>query len=345
MELSSLAEDRFIQYRIRKMLKAPSGLRRNTSVAKLLLLYTNKKSGKVVSAREELLHRFPYLDAPQQVRVAEAILDGSLTDVGTMSKYLMGHWDEMYRSAVEKAWLSSPCNDSLAKLIIRYFPLDYVMEHMSELKEFDCPMLAVRRCQAGEQPKIEDWPLTDYLAIIYNSGRSMEEDDAIYLMKSYLISAANYDTELGRVPDYTRKSGIEHPSMIYLEGARLILYYLGGMGFTKALALFETMDGEICGELIHSGFIESVIREEQTSFEEKVSRIWKAFCETVVGWYDEPELTKIKVKENTDVIPCISYGVDPEVESNSIATSAAYSERNFGDIVNGNDEVEGGTPF
>jgi len=343
MELSSVAEDSFIQYRIRKMLKAPSEPRRNTPVAKLLPLYTNKKSGKVVSAREELLHRFPYLDSNQQVQVAEAFLDGSLTDIETMSKYLMGHWDEMYRSVVEKAWLSYPCNDSLAKLVIRYFPLDYVMEHMPELKEFDCPMLAVRRCQAGEQPRIDDWPLTDYLAIIYNSGMSMIEEDAIHLMKSYLISAANYDTEFGRVPDYTRKSGIEHPSLIYLEGVRLMLYYLGGMGFTKALALFETMDGEICGELINSGFIESVMRKEQTSFEEKVSRIWKAFCETVVGWYDEPELMKMKVKENTDATPCISYG--KEYERNYVTVPDDDSESSFCGVSNDDGEIEEGVPF
>lgn len=306
-ELAIVAEDHFIHYRIKRQLKAKEEKSRNTPFNKLLILYTDKKSGKVIPSRTELFRRFPYLDPSQQKRVVEAFFNGSASDVKMMTSYLMGHWDDMYLGTVEKAWLDDTSDENLAKIIIRYHRLDFVLSHIFELEAFSGPMLAVRRCQAGNPPRIEDWPLTDYLAIIYNSGMAIREDEATYLMSSYLVSAALYDIESGRVPDFTRKSDIEHPSLIFLEGARLMVYYLGRMGLTQSLSTFEEMDNRICS-LLGEGQMKSILAEDNTSDEEKIIAVWRMFCETAVALYDDPDLRPMKVKVNSDAMPCIVFG-------------------------------------
>ena len=306
-ELALVAEDQFIRYRVKRQLAAPEGLSRNTPFNKLLTLYTNKMSGKVIPSRNELFRRFAYLDPSQQKWVVEAFLNGSASDAKKMATYLMGHWDDMFLDLVERAWLDDISDESLAKLVIRYHRLDFVMSHIHELEAFNGPMLAVRRCQAGNPPRIEDWPLTDYLAIIYNSGMAIREDEATYLMSSYLVSAALYDIESGRVPDYTRKSDIEHPSLIFLEGTRLMVYYLGCMGLTHSLSTFEEMDNRICS-LLGERQMAEILADDNTTDEDKIIAVWRKFCETAVALYDDSDLRPMKVKVNSDAMPCIVFG-------------------------------------
>lgn len=306
-ELALISKDQFIRYRAKRQLAATVGKIRNTPMDTLLPLYTNKKSGKVVSSRVELFRRFPSLDPDQQKCVAKAFFESSASDARKMATYLMGHWDDMFLDIIETAWLDGASDESLAKLVIRYHRLDFVMSHIHELEAFNGPMLAVRRCQAGMPPKIDDWPLTDYLAIIYNSGMAIEEDEAAYLMSSYLVSAALYDIESGRVPDYTRKSDIEHPSLIFLEGVRLMVYYLGCMGLTHSLSTFEEMDNKLCSEL-GNGQMKSILAEDNTSDEDKIIAVWRIFCEKAVALYDNPDLRPMKVKMNSDATPCIVFG-------------------------------------
>lgn len=306
-ELALISEDQFIRYRVKRQLAVPEGLSRNTPFNKLLTLYTNKMSGKVIPSRNELFRRLPYLDPSQQKRVVEAFLNGSASDAKKMATYLMGHWDDMFLDLVERAWLDDISDENLAKLIIRYHRLDFVMSHIHELEAFNGPMLAVRRCQAGIPPRIEDWPLTDYLAIVYNSGMAIREDEAIYLMSSYLVSAALYDIESGRVPDYTRKSDIEHPSLIFLEGARLMVYYLGCMGLTHSLSAFEEINNRLCSKL-GDGRMQEILSDAKTSAEDKIIAVWRLFCETVVAFYDDSDLRPMRVKANSDATPCIVFG-------------------------------------
>lgn len=306
-ELALVTEDQFIRYRAKRQLAATVGKIRNTPMDTLLPLYTNKKSGKVVSSRVELFRRFPSLDPDQQKCVAKAFFESSASDARKMATYLMGHWDDMFLDIIETAWLDDTSDENLAKLIIRYHRLDFVLSHISELEAFNGPMLAVRRCQAGNPPRIEDWPLTDYMAIIYNSGMAIREDEATYLMSSYLVSAALYDIESGRVPDFTRKSDIEHPSLIFLEGARLMVYYLGRMGLTQSLSTFEEMDNKICS-LLGEGQMAEILADDNTSDEDKIIAVWRMFCETAVALYDDSDLRPMKVKMNSDATPCIVFG-------------------------------------
>ena len=335
-ELALVAEDHFIQYRIKRLLKAKDRKSQNTPFNKLLILYTDKKSGKVIPSRDELFRRFPYLDPSQQKRVVEAFFNGSASDVRIMSSYLMGHWDDMYLDTVEKAWLNDTSDENLAKLVIRYHRLDFVMTNISELEAFNGPMLAVRRSEAVEPPRIEDWPLTDYFAILYNSGRTIAEDEAIYLMKSYLVSAAATDLDSGRVPDYTRKSDIEHPSLIFLEGARLMVYYLGRMGFTQALSCFEQMDNRLCPTQ-GDGRMQEILSDDKKSVEEKIISVWRCFCETAIALYDNPDLRPMKIKMNSDATPCIVLGgvQFPGYESEPNALSSDFSAESEDTLVDG----------
>ena len=320
-ELAMVVEDDFIRYRIRKMLGTPGKSQRNNPVGKLLRLYQDKKSGKVTTSRDELFRRFPYLDTSWQKRIVEAFFNGSESDIEKMSRYLIRNWDEMHAVTVKTAWSGNRENAFLSTLVIRYMDLAFVMEHIEELKVYGGPVLASRLCQVGEMPKVEDWPLPDYLAILYKAGRSVEEKEAIGLMMAYLVSAAYKDLEVGRVPDYTIKSDIKHPSLIYLEGVRLVVYSLGRMGLVQALSEFEAIDDDVCTAL-NREVMQQVLSEESISREEKITAIWKEFCTRVVSSYSKPGQMPVMVKHNTDLLPCINHGtvqlLEPELDTNDI---------------------------
>ena len=107
-KLLGVAESDFIRYRIRTMLKAAARPKKNTPVKTLLELYTDKRSGKVMSSRDELFRRFPYLDPRQQVQVADAFFAGSDSDSDKMAGYLLRNWADHFTDLVARRWQLCP---------------------------------------------------------------------------------------------------------------------------------------------------------------------------------------------------------------------------------------------
>ena len=157
--------------------------KRNTPVATLIKNYVNKKSGKVAESRKEIQRRFEYLDWKDQKKILVASLDSCKSDRQWAYSKLYNNWDKSFEAKVKKLWdeLHEPM---CAWSIIRFFPISYVKENMASFTgERDFYYISLR---LAEDPNyiIDKSKLrtVDYLAVLYYSGRTLSDDDAIDML-------------------------------------------------------------------------------------------------------------------------------------------------------------------
>ena len=153
--------------------------KRNTPIVTLIRNYVNKKSGKVSESRGEIKWRFDYLDWKDQKQILTAFLDSCMSDREWAYSKLLDNWDETFEPKVKELWENYheyKCSWS----VIRYFPLEYIKEHTDEFRnERDYYFISLRLAKdmgyAIDRTRLSD---TDYLALLYHSGRDISDEDA-----------------------------------------------------------------------------------------------------------------------------------------------------------------------
>lgn len=157
--------------------------KRNTPIATLIKNYINKKSGKVAESRKEIQRRFEYLDWKDQKKILEASLDSCKSDRQWAYSKLYNHWDKSFEAKVKKLWdeLHEPM---CAWPIIRFFPISYVKENMASFTgERDFYFISLRLAEDPDYVIDRSRLRTvDYLAVLYYSGRTLSEDEAIDML-------------------------------------------------------------------------------------------------------------------------------------------------------------------
>jgi len=153
--------------------------KRNTPIATLIRNYLNKKSGKVSESRDEIKLRFDYLDWKDQKKILIAFLDSCMSDREWAYSKLLDNWDKTLEPKVKELWEKYheyKCSWS----VIRYFPLAYISEHIDSFTDsrdyyFISLRFAMDKNYAIDRTKLSN---TDYLALLYHSGRNISDDDA-----------------------------------------------------------------------------------------------------------------------------------------------------------------------
>jgi hypothetical protein len=153
--------------------------KRNTPVATLIKNYVNKKSGKVAESRNEIQRRFVHLDWKDQKKILLAFLDACKTDRNWAFTQLTKYWDKSFELKVKALWEESH-EPLCARSIIRFFPISYVKENMHWfIDKRDYYFICLRFV---EDPKYvidkSRLSLTDYLSVLYHSGRSLSLEKA-----------------------------------------------------------------------------------------------------------------------------------------------------------------------
>lgn len=153
--------------------------KRNTPIATLIRNYVNKKSGKVSESRGEIKWRFDYLDWNDQKKILIEFLDSCMSDREWAYSKLLDNWDKTFEPKVKELWEKYheyKCSWS----VIRYFPLEYIREHIDSFTDsrdyyFISLRLAMDKNYIIDRSKLSN---TDYLALLYHSGRNISDDDA-----------------------------------------------------------------------------------------------------------------------------------------------------------------------
>ena len=214
--------------------------KRNTPVCTLIRNYVDKKSGKVSVSREELKWRFNYLDWKDQKKILAAFLDSCLSDREWAYSKALDYWDDSFLPKVRELWETYHeyrCSWS----VIRYFPLDYVREHIAEFTEerdyyFICLRLAKDKDYVIDRAKLSD---TDYLALVYHTQRSLSDDDArdtLFRIVHDCCLESSFMPRLERVGE-GRYRNVVTPANYHK--VRLAIYYLLRLEKDEAVQQFE----------------------------------------------------------------------------------------------------------
>lgn len=218
---------------------------RNTPIATLIKNYINKRSGKVSKSRREIQWRFRALDWKDQKKILSAFLEAGKEDRHWAYKVILDYWDGSFEAKIKELWERH--HEQRCKwVVIRYLSLDYIRQNMDEFTEerdyyFACLRLAKDKYFVIEREKLS---YTDYLAVMYHTGRTIGEQEAqdiIYeIVHNYCVKGIeDYEVRFPR-GEYDFLACPE-----YLHDVRLAIYYLEKADCCKPVLEFEAWNDKV----------------------------------------------------------------------------------------------------
>ena len=157
--------------------------KRNTPIATLIKNYINKKSGKVSDSRNEIQRRFDYLDWKDQKKIVLAFLESGKTDRQWAYSKALDYWDKSFEPKIKELW-EQLHEEKCSWVVIRHFSVEYLSQNIDKFTEgrdyyFICLRLA-ENCEFEiNKEKLSN---TDYLAVLYHTGRSIDMSEAEVLL-------------------------------------------------------------------------------------------------------------------------------------------------------------------
>ena len=233
--------------------------KRNTPVTTLIKDFTNKKSGKVSVSRDEIIWRFDYLDWKDQKKILMAFLDSGKTDRAWAYKKLLRFWDKSFEQQVRKLW-ETYHEERCSWSVIRYFPLDYITQHMADFTDrrdyyFICLRLAQDPNFAIDRSRLSK---TDFLSLLHHTGRNLsdgESRDTLYNIVHDCCVSRFSITQLERI-SLIRKNEVITPTRFH--EVSLALYYLEKLGKYPIIEEFDKWIEELGETIVNSPELKSI---------------------------------------------------------------------------------------
>lgn len=235
--------------------------KRNTPISTLIRNYVNKKSGRVSVSREEIKWRFDCLDWKDQKTILASFLDSCLSDREWAYTKLLDYWDESFESKVRELWETYQ-EERCSWMIIHYFPLDYVTEHMGEFTGkrdyyFISLRLAKYESYAIDRSKLSK---IDYLALLYHTNRSITCNDALDILFNIVHDWCldnTYLTRLERVGEGKYRNVITPANF---REVNLALYYVVKLQQYESAGLFRQWNDELEETIFNSSEFKAIDR-------------------------------------------------------------------------------------
>ena len=237
--------------------------KRNTPISTLIRNYVNKKSGKVSVSREEIKWRFDHLDWKDQKKILSAFLDSCMSDREWAYTKLLDNWDSSFEPKVRELWETYheyKCSWS----IIRYFPLEYIKEHIEEFTDerdyyFICLRLAKDKDYTIDRTKLSD---RDYLAVLWHTGRTISDDEARDTLFSIIHDCCLADTFMPRIERVgeSRYDKVITPAN-YRE-VNLAIYYLLKLEKDNIVQQFKHWNEQVKDAINDSSEFKSIDRND-----------------------------------------------------------------------------------
>jgi len=215
--------------------------KRNTPIVTLIRNFINKKSGKVIDSRREIQNRFDHLDWKDQKKIISAFLESGKTDRQWAYLKALSYWDKSFEPKVKELWEQygeEECN----MVVARHFPLDYLSQNIEKFTKrrdyfFACLRLAVDKDFVIDRQRLS---LTDYLAVLYHTGRHLSEveaRDVPYLAVHQVCTSFGGQREKLDKFVYISEDAVISP--IHFRLVSLALYYLEKLNCNLAIRQFE----------------------------------------------------------------------------------------------------------
>ena len=241
--------------------------KRNAPIATLIKNYTNKKSGKVSESREEIKWRFNWLDWKDQKKILNAFLESGKSDREWAYGKVLDYWDDSFLPKVKELWETYheyKCSWS----VIRHFPLDYISEHIDDFTDerdyfFVCLRLAKDKSFMIDRTRLSN---TDYLALLYHTGRDITADDALDTLFAVVHDCCYTDAFMMKLERLDRAKYRDVISPGNFCEVNLAFYYVVKLQQYEAAGLFKNWN-EAVEEAIYNSPEFKAIDKNDVSFD------------------------------------------------------------------------------
>lgn len=236
--------------------------KRNTPVATLIKNYINKKSGKVCDSRREIKRRFDYLDWKHQKKILMAFLDSNITDREWAYAKLLNFWDKSFKSKVQEMWEKFH-DPKCSWVITHHFPIEYLKENIDSFTDkkdyfFICLRLAKDANFVIDKTRLSK---TDYLAVLYRTGRELTTEEAIDILFGIVHDYCVGNTTDNVGNDYYRIESRTLGPEDFLDVA-YALHFLNKMELWEATRLFGTWNRSVLHEITTGPEYKTIVEDE-----------------------------------------------------------------------------------
>ena len=152
-------------------------------IATILKWYLERRKGKVVKARNEIQRRFHGLDWDVQKEIILAFLSSGKSDREWIYKKVENYWDDVFMDKVKDVF-EKYHEKGCYFPVIKYFPTNYILEHLDELSVNHCYYNLCYRLVYDHVDFNPNWhrllkqsPI-GYLTIMKLAGRKIDDSGA-----------------------------------------------------------------------------------------------------------------------------------------------------------------------
>ena len=269
--------------------------KKNTPIATLIKNYINKNSGKVSKSREEIKWRFNALDWKDQKKILPAFLDSCASDREWAYGKLLDYWDDSFLPKVKELWES--CHEyKCSWSVIRYFPLEYITEHIDEFTDerdyyFICLRLAKDKDYVIDRSRLSR---TDYLAVLYHTDRMISDKDALNTLFEVVRDCCFQDAYVTRLEHIGEGRRPDVISPMNFREVSLAFYYILKLQQYEVAMLFNRWNAKVEETILCSPEFKTIDRNDCYS-ESDYDR-----CRTEVAKLYAFKMLDDKYKQSTD---------------------------------------------
>ena len=239
---------------------------RNKPIATVIRNFINKESGKVTDSRKEIQRRFFGLDWKDQKKIMMAFLDAGASDRQWAYSRLLDWWDPYFEPKVQELWEAFH-EERCAWVVIRHFPLSYLKENKEQLWEGRNYYFISRRLAKDKDYVIDRARMsnTDYLSVLYHSGREISDDEARDIMFE-IVHDCCFESPFTTRLEQT--FGGHYPQVVTMTNFRavnLAIYYLLRMDKFETVTRFAHWNDALEMEIFCSPEFMSIDRNSFSS--------------------------------------------------------------------------------
>lgn len=242
--------------------------KRNTPIATLIKNYINKKSGKVPESRKEIRRRFDHLDWKDQKKIMQAFLESGKGDRLWAYSKLVDNWDKSFESRIKELWEQSHEGKS-SWVVIRYFPTKYLSQNIDKFTDdrdyyFICLRLAKDKSYIIDKSKLS---ITDYLSVLYHTGRSLSDDEARDLLYKTVHDVCTEVFDYPQLSEFAYGGKDFVISPILFQNVNLAVYYLRKMDLTDVVHQFEIWNEGVQRAVFNSPEFKKIVNANMIEYE------------------------------------------------------------------------------
>lgn len=267
---------------------------RNEPISSLLKQFTDKRSGKVATARKKLRDRFAKQDFQMQRKILRAMLHASKQDRMWAYNRLNYSWDGFFFEDVQDLW-EQYHEKECGTVVIKHFPKEYVYDNLSALdiqgnytnlciKLIHHPKFQIDKERLKEDFVFYGYPEVEYLYILAKSKSKIEKGEATRTLFNQMAVFINtHDTPpkyLGN-RSYNLEQQIEEMcvSTKHFDFVSGILWCMGELGLVDELIAFEEWDNIVKHRFYSDEEVEYLTRRYNTDC---IKELWNLYRQTIV---------------------------------------------------------------